>query len=240
VSHQGKREFQAHMKTLLLFDIDGTLLLADDATRQAINKTFSEIFGIENPVQNVPFAGRTDPGIFRDVALKLLGRPLRDEEYLSVVDRYLGLLPGELDRCRSFSLMPGVAELLPLLAARQEFILGLETGNLEPAAYLKLKRGGIDRYFTLGGFGSDSDDRTELVRKGIARARNLNHGSILDKNIFLIGDSPHDIIAGRKAGINSIAVLTGHADRSVLLAESPSCLLPDLSDIPLFLRCIGG
>jgi phosphoglycolate phosphatase len=226
------------MKTLLLFDIDGTLLQVDDATRQAINKTFSEIFGIKNPQQNVPFAGRTDLGIFKDVALTLVGRPLSGEERQKVVERYLKLLPEELARC-PFRLMPGVTELLPLLAARKEIILGLETGNLEPAAYMKLRRGGIDGYFSLGGFGSDSQERSELIRIAITQARNLNHGTIPDKNIFLIGDSPHDIAAGRKVGINTIAVLTGHADRNILLAESPFCLLSDLSDIPLFLRCIG-
>ena len=225
-------------KVLLLFDIDGTLLRADDATRQAVRKTFRDIFGIECSMQGVSFSGRTDPGIFKDVALKLLGRPLRSKEFKQIIARYLELLPGELDRCESFRLMPGVAQLLPLLSARKEIILGLETGNLEPAAYLKLKRGGIDRYFSLGGFGSDSDDRTELVRKGIERARNLNHETIPDENIFLIGDASHDIIAGRNAGINTIAVGTGHTDSKTLLAESPSFLLPDLSDIPLFLRCI--
>jgi phosphoglycolate phosphatase-like HAD superfamily hydrolase len=218
------------MKTLLLFDID--------ATRQAMNKAFSELFGLKNPQQNVPFAGRTDLGIFKDVALTLLGRPLSGEELKQVADRYLELLPEELDR-REFRLMPGVTQLLPVLAARKEIILGLETGNLESAAYMKLKRGGMDRYFSLGGFGSDSEDRAELVRKGVERARNLNHGSILDDNIFLIGDSPYDIIAGRKAGINTIGVCTGHADRNILLAESPSYVLSDLSDILAFLRCIG-
>jgi phosphoglycolate phosphatase len=226
------------MKKLLLFDIDGTLLQADDATRQAINKTFGEIFGIENPQQNVPFAGRTDLGIFKDAALALAGRPLSGPELQKVVERYLKLLPDELARC-PFRLMPGVAALLPLLAGKKEIILGLETGNLEPAAYMKLKRGGIDGYFSLGGFGSDSEERAEFIRVAIERARNLNHGSIQDNNIFLIGDSPFDIAAGRKAGINTIGVLTGHADRNILLAESPSCLLPDLSDIHQFMQCIG-
>ena len=186
------------MKTLLLFDIDSTLLRADDATRQAINKTFGEIFGLKNPRQNMLFSGRTDLGIFKDVSIQLLGRPLRGEELKRVSARYLELLPDELDRC-PFRLMPGVAQLLPLLAAREEIMLGLETGNLEPAAYLKLKRGGLDSYFPLGGFGSDSEDRTELIRTGIARARNFNHGSILDENIYIIGDSPHDISAGKNA-----------------------------------------
>jgi phosphoglycolate phosphatase-like HAD superfamily hydrolase len=227
------------VKTLLLFDIDGTLLMAEDATRQAINKTFRDIFGIENPIQNISFSGRTDPGIFRDVALKLLGRPLEDGEYQMVATRYLSFLPGELSYCKSFRLMPGVTRLLPLLAAREEIILGLETGNLEPAAYLKLKRGDIDHYFSFGGFGSDSEDRTELIRVAIERARNRNGGDIPERNIFVIGDSPHDISAGKNAGANTIAVGTGSAGKEKLLAETPTCYLQDLSDIKLFLQYIG-
>lgn len=226
------------MKTLLLFDIDSTLLRADDATRQAINQTFSEMYHLNNPQQNVPFSGRTDLGIFKDVALALLGRPFQAGELERVAARYLELLPAELDR-RNFHLMPGVGELLPVLAAEQDIILGLETGNLEPAAHMKLKRGGLDGYFSLGGFGSDSEERAELIRAGISRARNLNHGVILDKNIWVIGDSPHDISSGRKAGVNTIAVGTGSAGKDSLMAESPSCYLPDLSDIQAFMRCIG-
>jgi phosphoglycolate phosphatase len=226
------------MQTLLLFDIDGTLLQVDDATRQAINKTFGEIFKLKNPQQNVHFAGRTDLGIFKDIAVALLGRPFKDGELEQVADRYLELLPGELDR-RLFRIMPGVTQLLPLLAARKDIILGLETGNLEKAAYMKLKRGGFDRYFALGGFGSDSEERAEFVRLAITRARNLNHSTIADERIFLIGDSPFDIIAGRKAGIKTIAICTGHADKNTLLAESPTCLFADLSDIPTFIQCIG-
>jgi phosphoglycolate phosphatase len=226
------------MKTLLLFDIDSTLLRADDATRRAINKTFGEMFNLHNPHQNVPFSGRTDLGIFKDVALALLGRPFQDGELERAVARYLELLPAELDR-RTFHLMPGVEQLLPLLAAEQDIILGLETGNLELAAYMKLRRGGLDGYFSFGGFGSDSEERAELIRAGITRARNLNHGTILDKNIWVIGDSPHDISAGKIVGVNTIAVGTGSAGKEKLIAESPSCYFPDLSDIPAFMACIG-
>ena len=226
-------------KTLLLFDIDGTLLKADDATRRAINTTFSEIFGIENPEQNVPFIGRTDLGIFKDVALKLLGRPLRSGELRQVADRYVTLLPAELELCESFHLMPGVELLLSYLSARTDVILGLETGNIEPAAYLKLKRGGIDRFFSLGGFGSDSGERTELIRIGIERARALNHDNIPDESIYIIGDSPHDIFAGKNLGVNTIAVGTGLVAKEKLLAASPSHFLKDLSDMPAFMQCIG-
>ncbi len=226
-------------KTLLLFDIDGTLMLVDDATREAMNKAFSDIFGIDNPQQNVPFGGRTDLGIFKDVALALLGRPIKGGELERIAERYLELLPRELDR-RPFRIMPGVTQLLPLLNTRKDIILGLETGNMEAAAYMKLKRCGFEKYFSLGGFGSDSENRADLVRIGIERARNLNHGSLLDENIFLIGDSPHDISAGKKAGIKTIAVCTGNVDKNVLQAESPTCILTDLSDIPAFVKFIEG
>jgi phosphoglycolate phosphatase len=226
-------------KALLLFDIDGTLLQVDNATRQAINKAFGVVFNIENPQQNVPFAGRTDIGIFKDIAIALLGRSFKDGELEQIIDSYFSFLPGELDMC-PFRLMPGIAQLIPLLAAREKIILGLETGNLEKSAYMKLRRGGLDRYFTLGGFGSDSEERSEFVRIAITRARNLNHGAIADENIYLIGDSPYDIKAGKKAGIKTIGVCTGHIDRSILQAESPTCVLTDLSDIPAFVKFIEG
>jgi len=228
------------MKTLLLFDIDGTLLGAEDASRKAIKKTFQELYGIERSIDEISFTGRTDPGIFRDVANTLLGKTLSDQELARVSERYLALLPGELRRLTTFRLMPGVKRLLSLLADIKDVILGLETGNLETAAYMKLERGGIEGHFALGGFGSDSDDRAGIVRTAIERARQLNHETIPEENIFLIGDSTYDIAAGRELGINTLAVCTGLTTADILLAESPSCLLPDLSDTGYFLLCIGA
>jgi phosphoglycolate phosphatase-like HAD superfamily hydrolase len=149
------------------------------------------------------------------------------------------LLPAELELCESFHLMPGVELLLSYLSARTDVILGLETGNIEPAAYLKLKQGKIDHYFSFGGFGSDSEERTELIRIGIERARALNHDNIPEENIFVIGDSPHDISAGNNLGVNTIAVGTGHVEREQFLAVSPTHFLKDLSDLPVFMQCIG-
>jgi len=226
------------MKKLLLFDIDGTLLRAKDATRNAVTRAFRDVFGIEKSIEDISFLGQTDTVLFHEVAQVFTGHRLSGKEYSDIVDRYLEYLPGELERCR-FWLMPGVETLLENLSSREEIILGLETGNIEPAAFLKLRRGSIGHYFSFGGFGSDSEDRTELVRIAIERARNLDSTVIRDENIFLIGDSSHDIIAGRDRGINTIAVCTGYAEPEILLAESPSFMLKDLSDLQHFLQCIG-
>ena len=226
------------MKTLLLFDIDGTLLRAEDATRKAMNRSFLDLFMVEKTIEDISFLGRTDPELFQEASVKLRGSRLDDGEYDSLVEQYLMFLPEELTRC-AFRLMPGVERLLAELSHRTDVILGLETGNIEPAAYLKLQRGDIDRYFTFGGFGSDSPDRTELVQAAIARGRKTAGNGITEKNIFVIGDSSHDIAAGRDCGVNTIAVGTGRGDNNKLLDESPSYYLPDLSDIPSFMQYIG-
>ena len=177
--------------------------------------------------------------IGKDAAVKLLGRQLLDKELKAVAKRYLELLPEKLHTV-PFHLLPGIKELLLLLADREDIVLGLETGNLEPAAYMKLKKGMIDDFFSFGGFGSDSENRTELIRIAIERARALNYNVIPAKNIYVIGDSPHDISAGRNLGVNTIGVGTGRIAEEKLLAEGPSYFLKDLSDIPAFLRCIRG
>jgi phosphoglycolate phosphatase-like HAD superfamily hydrolase len=134
--------------------------------------------------------------------------------------------------------MPGVKELLDTLSECEDVVMGLETGNLEPAAYLKLKRGGIDGYFSFGGFGSDAANRTELVRTAIKRGL-ATHSEIPDEDIYVIGDSPHDITAGKNLGINTIAVGTGLVAREKILATQPTYFLKDLSDVAAFLRYIN-
>lgn len=227
------------MKTLLLFDIDSTLLRADDATREAMSGAFWDIFGIKDATAGVSFSGRTDPEILQESSLSALGRLLQDEEFQRLIGRYESLLPGELERSDSFQLMPGVKRLLTWLSARQDVVLGIETGNLEAGARIKLERGGIERFFSVGGFGSDSTNRTEIVRFAIKRAQKLHHDIIPRENIYVIGDAPQDIIAGRNLRINTIAVCTGHTEADTLLAESPSCMLADLSDIQAFAEYVG-
>jgi phosphoglycolate phosphatase len=228
------------MTTLLLFDIDGTLLRAGDTAREAFDVAFLDVFGVENAMRDARLTtGRTDPEIFQDVSLSVLGRRLLDEEYERLADRYIAFLSRELGRSNSFRLMPGVEQLVTLLSARPDVILGLETGNLKDAAKLKLERGGIEQFFTVGGFGSDSTDRAEIVRIAIERARNLHMADIPRENIFIIGDAPQDIIAGRQLGISTLAVCTGRTDRDALMDEGPSRILPDLSDIQAFMQYVG-
>ena len=226
------------MKKLLLFDIDGTLLRAQDATRHAMNEAFRELFFTDKSIEDfkdLTFFGWTDLALFEGAAFKLIGRPLAKKEYDAFIKIYAEHLQNHLQTC-NFYLMPGIAELLPRLASREDVILGLETGNIEPAAYLKLKRGRIDGFFRCGGFGSDSADRAELIQAGIDRANRLNHDLISKENIYVIGDAPHDITAGNKLGVNTIAVGTGLGDQAQVMAANPTVYFQDLADIQALLN----
>ena len=86
-----------------------------------------------------------------------------------VLRRYVAHLPRELELATAFEVLPGVPSLLAELTARDDVILGLGTGNTERAAYAKLARGGLDSFFSFGGFGSDHTDRAELLRAGLQR-----------------------------------------------------------------------
>ena len=226
------------MKTLLLFDIDGTMLRAEGATYKAVMRTFRELFGTAKIIDIRDLIGATDRGIFKDASKKLLDRQLTEAEMKAVEKRYLELLPGEL-AVASFHVKPGVKGLLSLLKTKKDIIMGLETGNLEKAAYMKLKQGGLDGYFKFGGFGSDSESRPEIVRKAIERAQQKSASAIKPANTFIIGDAPADIKAGQEAGIVTIAVGTGLLPREEVLAAGPDYFLEDLSDIPAFLKIIG-
>jgi phosphoglycolate phosphatase-like HAD superfamily hydrolase len=194
---------------LLLFDIDGTLLLKATAAHvAAVHEALREVYGIADPRgAKVEAAGRTDIEIARDIALlsDVSAERFddgRDDFRATCVAAYARLCPPDL----SEYVAPGVPALLGALVARDGVRLGLLTGNLEPVARLKLGRAGLAHYFEpwVGGFGSDSEDRTELP--AIARRR---AGGYPRADTVIIGDTPRDIACARADGLRCIAVATG-------------------------------
>ena len=223
--------------TLLLFDIDGTLLRAPGAGRAAYVRAFNDVYGSSFNFEDVSFIGQTDYEAFQDAARHFIGRELNDHEYAAIIERFQEIFGEEFARCEGFYLMPGVVELLEHLAARQDVVLGLATGNLESTARIKLRRGGIDRHFSFGGFGSDARDRPGMVRAALEKARRVIDVDL--RRAFIIDDSPHGIMAARASGIATIAVGTGMSDHGSVRDAAPTHYLEDLSDIAAFLRCAG-
>ncbi|TNF63173.1 MAG: HAD family hydrolase [Deltaproteobacteria bacterium] len=215
---------------IALFDIDGTLLRAGGAGRRAVELALDEVLDdlAENvSLQSVEFAGRTDPWIVR-TALLQYGVAADDALVHEVLRRYVEHLPRQLELASAFEVLPGVLSLLSELSARDDVVLGLGTGNTEPAAYAKLARGGLDSFFAFGGFGSDHTDRTELLRaglkRGLARAGALSGRA----HVVVIGDTPHDVAAARAIGALCVAVSTGGYDGASLEAAGATVVVSDL------------
>jgi phosphoglycolate phosphatase-like HAD superfamily hydrolase len=202
---------------LLLFDIDGTLLQrAADAHARALRVALHAVYGVGSAqgaptdLPRVQAAGRTDMEIARETLL-LCGRSAAAfedgrDELAEVCVREYALLDGDL----SSHVVAGMAELLHELASAGKVRLSLVTGNLEGIARLKLRRAGIGVYFQAGqgGFGSDSEDRTDLPP--IARARAGVGGEPYPRErTLVIGDTPRDIACAHADGLGCVAVTTG-------------------------------
>lgn len=216
---------------MLLFDIDGTLLLTGGCGKIAFDQTFEEMFGIRNACGSFKPHGKTDPVIIQELMDKNLHRELEPAEYETLCTRYLFHFGQALQNSHGFRLMPGVAACLEKISQSTNSLLGLATGNLEPAAWLKLEHGGIRDHFQFGGFGSDSPDRTQLTRIAVERGQKIVAQSILPENIYVVGDTPYDVQAAKALQLKSIAVATGIHNQKELLSDEPTHCLPDLTDV---------
>ena len=231
--------------TIALFDIDGTLLRAGGAGRRAVELALCEVLEHDNgsvSLESVEFAGRTDPWIVR-TALMQYGVTANDALIHEVLRRYVAHLPRELELASAFEVLPGVLSLLAELTARDDVVLGLGTGNTQPAAYAKLARGGLDSFFSFGGFGSDHTDRAELLRTGLSRGLERAGARPGGARVVVIGDTPHDVAAAQAIGAHCVAVSTGGYDGSALEAAGATVVVPDLTSAVVrlaFKRGVAG
>ena len=224
---------------LLLFDIDGTLLHSGRAATRAIEAVFRRRYAVENAMDGVAAAGRTDPAILREMFLRNLGREYTPAEAASVFRDYVAELERELARERSLRVLPGVERLLQGLATTPGVVLGLATGNVEPGAWVKLRAAGLEGYFRFGGFGSDCPLRSGLVRTAIRRAADRLAGSgRAITRVVVVGDTTHDILHGRAAGAEVAAVATGVHGAEELARLGPDHLFHDLSDTEAVVKAL--
>ena len=223
---------------LLLFDIDGTLLITGGAGRIALEKAFYNFFGIANAWGDLIPDGKTDPLILDEIGARTLNRKLTQEEHSKMHDLYHHYFRDEFEKVTRFEIMPAILELIPKLHKSDKFVLGVATGNYEEAAWLKLKRANLHNFFSFGGFGSDAHCRTEVTAKAIERAKQKSGIHFEKENIFVIGDTIFDIRAAKNLKVNSVAVATGHTKKETLLNENPDCLINNFLETEKFLNYI--
>ncbi|HEY1285319.1 MAG TPA: HAD hydrolase-like protein [Solirubrobacterales bacterium] len=192
----------------VLFDIDGTLLVTGGAGAAAWQSAFEELHGIGANIDEHTDAGMTDPEIAAIVFREVLEREGSPEERSRAIGCYLKHLPETVADSDGYRLMPGIEALLPELIERG-VLLGLVTGNIEAAAHIKLARGRLNRFFSFGGYGSDSADRTEVTEAALRRGELVSGGALSGEACIAAGDTPRDVRAGHGAGIRVVGVATG-------------------------------
>ena len=226
---------------LVLFDIDGTLLLTAGAGRRAIVAAISEEVGHRAGLHEVRFDGKTDPQIVAEL-LEAAGEtgPHNADRVNALCRRYVNLLELELQQPGSrTTLMPGVLRLLDSLEAENGVLLGLLTGNLAEGAALKLKSGGLDpQRFRIGAFGSDAAHRPDLPPIAARRAQRFFGRVPSGSEVVIIGDTPADIACGECISARAIGIATGAYSVQDLDACGPHAVFPDLSDTERVLEAI--
>ncbi len=217
-------------RSLVLFDIDGTLLTAGEAPRRALEEALTAVYGTPGPVTSHDFSGKTDPQIVVEL-LEMGGLSRAEIEPLlaCALEAYVDRLAVYLREDEDARLLPGVAELVPRLAAERRAALGLLTGNVLGGARVKLMHFGLWQHFALGAFGSDHADRNELPALAVARAEERWRLPFPPHRTFVVGDTPRDIAAGRAIGAVTVAVDTGRTTGH-LAQHGPDHLFPHLAD----------
>lgn len=230
--------------TLVLFDIDGTLVDAAGAGRRGLEASFRIVFGIDDiaqPASKVRFGGKSDPTIIAEIARELgLEAAVIETRYPELQHAYLEALRRELATPDSRRrVMPGVSELLERLASRPDVYLGLVTGNIEEGARAKLGAFDLNRYFIDGGFSSDHPERPEIARIAHQRLSRRAGFRFPADRVMVVGDTELDVGCARANGFCAIAVESGWIPREQLEAAGPDALFSDLTDADAVLAAMG-
>jgi phosphoglycolate phosphatase-like HAD superfamily hydrolase len=227
------------LKKLILWDIDGTLIVSHGAGVRAMERAFEQRFGLTTDLGKIDWAGRTDSWITGEVLRRngIEATPQNCHDYL---EAYLAELPGQLRHGPQGRVLPGVLELLEILHRRTDVAQGLLTGNLQRGAELKLTHYQVWHYFEFGAFADDSPRRNDLGPHALRRAREKHTGEFSAAHTFIIGDTPHDIECGKVFGARTIAVATGQFSVAELSAHRPDAVFANCADIAAFLQVIDA
>jgi phosphoglycolate phosphatase-like HAD superfamily hydrolase len=239
------------MPKLVLFDIDGTLVLTGGAGLRAMNRACAEIVGpaadasgagaaeAREALSGIPVAGRTDWIILHDTLLRL-GLQLDDDLLGRLRERYVAHLREEIDRPGTgfHGTLPGVPSLLEALRPREDVVLGLLTGNFKDGARIKLERFDLWRFFRCGAFGDDSPDRNALVPVALGRAEACGIPRFEPADVIVVGDTPHDVACAMAVGAVPVGVATGNFSSDELRACGAEIVFETLEDAEGFSRLL--
>jgi len=221
------------VKRLLLWDVDGTLIVGRGVGTEVLYQAASEAAGRTIERGSVKVAGKTDPLILREIFIEaeiaaheidaLMPRAIDETE------RLLAAAAAELRR--RGSVLDGVVDVLTALDAMDGVRQTLVTGNLVGNAAVKMATFDLTNFFDieLGAYGTDHEHRDELVPIARGRAEELRGERYADDEVWVIGDTPSDLACARAGGVRCTLVATGRFDAATLKALEPDALFDDLT-----------
>jgi phosphoglycolate phosphatase-like HAD superfamily hydrolase len=216
---------------LVLFDVDGTLILTRQAGIRAMTDAARRLHGAHFTFDGVEFAGRLDPLIWHDAA-RANGLDDPAPHHDAFRRAYAEALAERLRRFPTSCALPGVLALLDRLAEVDGLALGLLTGNYPETGAIKLRTAGIDpARFAVAAWGCDGASRRDLPPVAIERFGAATGRRPEPQEVVIIGDTPHDVDCARAHGCIAVAVATGPAhSRAELAGCAPDLLVEDLTD----------
>ncbi|MGW3510977.1 HAD family hydrolase [Streptomyces sp. NPDC000994] len=212
-----------------MFDIDGTLIITGGAGARSWRLAFDELYGIPADIGKFTDTGMTDPDVGRKTFEAVLGRKPERHEFARLLERRLHYLRQTVNESEHHRVLPGVEDLLPRLID-EGYLLGLITGNLEAAAHIKLHRVGLNRFFSFGGYGSDSNDRAEVTPIAIRRGSPVYGEDLNPDRCLVVGDTPHDVAGAHAAGVACVGVASRNFNSTQLAEAKADWVIESLDD----------
>lgn len=223
------------MEILLIWDIDGTLIQCNGVGRLAMDAAFYRLYGIKNGFRKISMDGKLDRKIVSEAFFQ---HDISADDLSTFYEKYGKELKVMMSIHKPF-VHKGVLDILQRGTESGKILNAVGTGNCSLGGVLKLKYTGLYDYIQLGSYGSDHDFREEMVAEVIEKANEQRKKPFLKENIYVIGDTPRDIEAGKKNDVKTIAVETGSYGKDELEAYKPYAVLPSLFPCDIFYKTIG-
>ena len=216
----------------LFWDIDGTLLLTQRAGIDALKESMRIRYGKNDFEFSHSLAGRTDSFIIKNAITEIKGKCTASDA-AGLLITYNKILPQFLATHKG-SLLPNVNETLDFLSTKKDYCSALLTGNCSRAAYEKVSYYGVQKYFNyqLSTFGEISEDRKILAQAALQKLY-VQNPEINSNDIYIIGDTPHDIMCANSIGVKCLIVTAGSSYTEAQLNEyKPWKIIPCLPHDP--------
>ena len=224
--------------TVLLFDVDGTLVTTPGCGRRALERAFTARHGRSTVLRDVRLDGMTDRAIVR-AGLTAIGEPATDTAIDALIAVYVPLLEEEVAQTPELRLHAGVHDVLAATTARSHVAVGLGTGNIRAGARAKLTPLGIFDRFRFGGFGCDHEEREHILRIGAERGAATLGCALSACRVVVIGDTPRDVVAAHAIRAEAIAVASARFGQAELHAAGASRVFADLAEPDVLATLLG-